>query len=235
MNVRDNNSWMRLPALTLTLGATLVLVACGGSSGSDDPFDPDGPGTIDPDAAFGNPSDTFDAGDNVATADCGDDFPTAIDPDSSTSLWSDNCTLVDGRAFANTAYTVGVQRILFCAGFADGLPESQFVDGNFGPNTAEAVRQFQAARPQAGLAVDGIVGRETWSALNTELDRQGTTSENGFDAYTVEGDTCPDVQFYQKVDDGVDGTPIGSWSMALTPGSLQRTTFSTAAPNPGSL
>ncbi len=38
-------------------------------------------------------------------------------------------------------------------------------DGDFGPNTASAVKQFQASR---NLQVDGIVGFQTWAALEAE-------------------------------------------------------------------
>jgi len=42
------------------------------------------------------------------------------------------------------------------------------VDGIFGPQTDEAVRTFQREKH---LAVDGIVGRETWGALIIEVRR----------------------------------------------------------------
>ena len=42
------------------------------------------------------------------------------------------------------------------------LDEVGFVDGVFGPITDREVRRFQKRRR---LSVDGIVGRDTWSAL----------------------------------------------------------------------
>lgn len=47
------------------------------------------------------------------------------------------------------------------------------VDGSFGPMTDGAVRAFQEEK---GLAVDGVVGRHTWSALVITV-RRGSTGD----------------------------------------------------------
>ena len=45
------------------------------------------------------------------------------------------------------------------------LSGSQEVDGQFGPRTAQAVRDYQQLK---ALAVDGVVGPRTWTAMLTE-------------------------------------------------------------------
>lgn len=57
----------------------------------------------------------------------------------------------------------GVQSALKALGFDPGT-----VDGKDGPNTQNAVRQFQA---RATIKIDGIVGEQTRSALMNELDQ----------------------------------------------------------------
>ncbi len=57
--------------------------------------------------------------------------------------------------------------LLVLATFDNTLPMVEET-GVFGPETTAAVRAFQE---QQGLAVDGIVGRQTWNALVREYDR----------------------------------------------------------------
>lgn len=50
-----------------------------------------------------------------------------------------------------------LQGLLHAAGQRDSA-----IDGDFGPSTERAVKDFQRAK---GLSVDGIVGRNTWTKL----------------------------------------------------------------------
>jgi peptidoglycan hydrolase-like protein with peptidoglycan-binding domain len=55
-----------------------------------------------------------------------------------------------------------MSRRLRAEGFTAGTEAPLAVDGDYGPETAAAVRQFQEL---AGITVDGTVGQETRSAL----------------------------------------------------------------------
>jgi hypothetical protein len=57
-------------------------------------------------------------------------------------------------------FVLDAQQKLLAKGFDPGP-----LDGDFGPRTRQAVVAFQAAN---GLLADGIVGNETWAALNDE-------------------------------------------------------------------
>ena len=54
-----------------------------------------------------------------------------------------------------------VERLQFMLNFVKGADDLD-VDGIFGPKTEAAVRAFQQ---NENLSVDGIVGRQTWTAL----------------------------------------------------------------------
>ncbi|WP_351237209.1 glycoside hydrolase domain-containing protein [Streptomyces sp. NPDC002133] len=65
------------------------------------------------------------------------------------------------------------QCLLKAAGYDPGAP-----DGDFGPNTTTAARNFQTSR---GLTADGVVGPKTWTALlsrgSTPTVQNGSTGE----------------------------------------------------------
>ena len=55
-----------------------------------------------------------------------------------------------------------IQQALKNAGFYQGA-----VDGKVGPQTREAIKQFQQVN---GLKIDGVVGKQTWAKLAPYLD-----------------------------------------------------------------
>jgi murein L,D-transpeptidase YcbB/YkuD len=59
-------------------------------------------------------------------------------------------------------FTKKVQLALYTAGFDPGK-----IDGKMGPQTVQAVKNFQEAN---ALKVDGIVGKETWEKLQGYLE-----------------------------------------------------------------
>lgn len=179
--------------------------------------------------------DTVGVEDNTETTDTTDttDTETLVeDMYSLDSTWANNSLLSEGGQHGNSSYTKGVQRILFCLGYH---PENQtsingFADGIFGPNTKAAVEDFQA-EPALGdiIAVDGIIGPETWGKLQdiVELD-QPVDVGNGYESRSIQtaNNKCgTEAQFYQNVSDPYD------WKMAKTPGSTVMVQFSINGPN----
>jgi len=53
------------------------------------------------------------------------------------------------------------------------------VDGDFGPGTARAVREFQEDHQHFGLSVDGIVGKGTATQLENSPTQQSSSSSSG--------------------------------------------------------
>ena len=81
------------------------------------------------------------------------------------------------------------------------------VDGNFGPKTQAAVRDYQQKN---GLTVDGIVGKNTWSTLNAT---NNTTSTQ-----VVDDDTAPSYDSYVESDVVKQAKAMLQQHMANNPG-----------------
>ena len=180
------------------VAVTATLAACGGGSsgdgtddgdileeptvdldedGIDDAFDP----FIDLDGDGRDDETNLSLGQTnfipiTATEPCGND--TGSDNNSSNDDWADNClirrTVDSGQGqFADSLYTVGVQRIIWCSGFDSDSPSGSytaFADGEFGPGTELALTRFQGGEPNP-IDTDGRVGPMTWGKLQDAITR----------------------------------------------------------------
>ena len=195
--------------------------------------DSDGDGTNDGDevAAFTDPIDPSVGGSGVTgtddtgtgTGNAGTDPSLCDDLNSTNDSWADNCQLQRFGVFADSSYTRGVQRILWCQNNNNeqAVDILTFADGELGPGTEASIEAYQAANPP--LAVDGVVGPQTWLSLRDELNIV-TATLNGFDSYSVSGCGVSIAQFFQEVQTtqtstGQSVTDLLGWTLAEVPGS----------------
>ncbi len=164
----------------------------------------------------------------TASEPCGSE--PGDDPDSSNNDWSDNCEVSRFGQWADSLYSAGVQRILWCSGFGNASSVDAFTDGEFGPGTESALEAFQSAN---GLTADGIVGPQTWQALRERLTEfplefaQG----GGTEAYGVQGDRCEDIAlFLNEVTLSNDGALMGGWQLTEGASNDSAVPFSIAEP-----
>lgn len=218
-----------------TLALSALLVACGG--GGSDPVAE----TVDPGAGTGGGGNTEIETSLTGYSGIADDAcrtGRGEDADSSNDDWGDNCWIerdADGIAeeeegldFADSSYSQGIQRIVWCDGHVDGITLDDYDDGSFGPNTEMAVSLYQTDH---FLVSDGVVGINTWTEFQTSsLTKMETRTNNieqvDIDVYSISSDlpACQDQEaFYQRVE---FDTSLGGWSMASEIGFEGETTFS---------
>ena len=189
--------------------------------------DSDGDGSSDFDEVSAG-TDPNDAGDGGIVTEPESDF--CADPNSANDSWADNCMLRRFGTYADSSYVRGVQRILWCQNQNNeqAMDINTYADGQFGPSTDASVRAYQIDNPP--LPVDGIVGPAMWTALRNDLSVISTT-DNGFDSYSIQGCGSAISQFYQEIvttqsSSGESVTEFLRWRMAEFPGSSTMVEFS---------
>ncbi|MFJ3795454.1 GH25 family lysozyme [Streptomyces sp. NPDC090088] len=77
-------------------------------------------------------------------------------------------------------------------------------DGSFGPATETRVKEFQAC---AGLSVDGVLGPQTWAALNTWAAAPHTCATQGTSA-TAQATVCGHTDTRPTLREGANGVEV---------------------------
>ncbi len=119
-----------------------------------------------------------------------------------TGSWSNNCQTSEGN-ISNFVYAIQEAINTSSAGCSTG------VDGNFGPGTLAVVKCFQSSR---GLTNDGIVGPNTWGALQGVL-RSSSTS-GGWHYYTEQASSTK--LFRESTSNSVWNVLVGSTWCEMT-------------------
>lgn len=193
-------------------------------SGEDNFVDLDGDGLDDITFLTQSEADALSVVEVSADNPCGSQR-FATDNDSSTPDWNDNCLVKReslGGQFADSLFSAGIQRVLYCSGFAetadyaDGRDYTNFADGEFGPASEAATIAFQQS--ESGLVVDGIVGRQTWAKLQEQVERLDvdTLNETSHTYGFLEGVCAGIPMFYQSVTTSGGGATVelGGWTLA---------------------
>lgn len=192
------------------------------------PVIPDVPGDADGDGFV----------DVTDTALCGGESGT--DNSSINNTWNDNC-LVErtstGGQFADSLFSVGIQRVVYCSGFGDGASYTNFADGEYGPGSVAAMQEFQR---EEGLTDDGIVGALTWARLQARLGDnplavgQSDGAGSGRDTWGFTEGRCANIPlFYQQTQLAADGLSIDrlGWTLARNqPNQTESLPFSIGSP-----
>lgn len=163
------------------------------------------------------------------------------DNNSSNDEWSDNCVVrrstTSAGQFADSLFSVGIQRVLYCAGFAETSDYAgdndytDFADGEYGPASEAAAIRFQE---EELLVSDGIVGRQTWARLRERVELLSLGSPGvSPDTLGFTSGVCADIPlFYQDITEAGDGAVIPEgWTLALNqPNEVDSAPFSYEEP-----
>lgn len=221
----------------LIAAMSVLLAGCGGSSGETElPIDQDtGEDGFDIDDVDGT-DDLDEVGDDVADGviqvsdahPCGGE--EGSDNMSATPEWNDNCEVkrsLKGGQFADSLFAVGIQRVLYCSGYGAGNSYIDFAEGEYGELSEAAAMDFQR---DESLAIDGIVGEQTWARLQEKLEllEEGVPGENP-DVLGFTTGRCAGIpMFYQTV---TADSLLGGWTLARNrPNEAEEVAFSYEKP-----